>query len=179
MKPLSGQAVTPDKGLVMRIWCISNHLLTGGMLYPAAHLHSHISSFPLPGFLASLVFTAALPQRPFCLLSSTFSVKCLQELKMVGSKPACTRELVQWKMTRSWSRKSNLSSCCCQRQHPPIASVPSLLWHITIYKGCQKYQYLNTDSIQYLHTRVQNYRSYTKNLVYYQIFNPRLLRNEP
>ena len=60
--------------------------------------------------------------------------------------------------------------------HPPIASVPSLLRHFTIYKGCQKFQYLDTDLIQYIHTRVQNYRSYTKNLVYHQIFNPRLHR---
>lgn len=35
MKPLSAAAVTPDKGLVMSRCCISNHLLTGGMIYPA------------------------------------------------------------------------------------------------------------------------------------------------
>lgn len=34
MKLLSAEAITLDKGLVMRICCISNHLLTGGMFCP-------------------------------------------------------------------------------------------------------------------------------------------------
>lgn len=80
MKLLAAEAQTADKGLVMRICCISDHLLTGGMLWlEMMVLSSTFGNVPVSSVrILSVQFCGH-----FILCSSTFLGKCLQDLKLV------------------------------------------------------------------------------------------------